>query len=161
MAESLSPAKEHQHCDSYLAALAVSVLMSAFPYKEEEIRFCSNKLARTQTVKVNIKSLVTIFVFFPKLLDSLTTPIHQYQVSILYSYDPRKSIGSHQIVVISMQQQPSLRSGLWKHICFCKKGDVLDESLTVCRACKSKIKCNHNVTNLTNFYTPTEMPWDC
>lgn len=46
--------------------------------------------------------------------------------------------------------KPSLRSSVWKHFGFCKKGDILNKSLAVCSLCKGQIKYNGNTTNLSN-----------
>lgn len=45
--------------------------------------------------------------------------------------------------------KPPLKSKVWTHFGFCKKGDALDKSLAVCRVCKAEIKYNGNTTNLS------------
>ena len=44
----------------------------------------------------------------------------------------------------------SLKSKVWTHFVFCKKGDALDKSLAVhSRVCKAKLKYSANTTNLS------------
>ncbi|XP_077942999.1 E3 ubiquitin-protein ligase RNF34a isoform X3 [Gasterosteus aculeatus] len=45
--------------------------------------------------------------------------------------------------------KPTYRSSVWKHFGFCKHGGVLNESVAVCRICRSKIKKHRNTTNLS------------
>lgn len=42
-----------------------------------------------------------------------------------------------------------LRSFVWKHFGFCKKGDCLDKTVAVCCLCKCRVKYNGNTTNLS------------
>lgn len=87
-----------------------------------------------------------------KLLMRLPLPVHRLHQGNSDNTHRSAAIVPAQDWLISNVSiiKPPLRSSVWKHFGFCKDGDVLNKSLTVCRICTGQVNYNGNTTNRSN-----------